>query len=219
MFPFLFIEFTALSNRSDAIISKYYKENIINVASSGSIGQYYEDKCHQTYPNQTIFEGDDPKDWCSNIAKDKNNPPWIEYSLNGKTMEVSGYSFRTGCCYFGCCCMSNGDYVTGCCCDPYVFSLQGSNDNKTWKVIHKVEKEKYTRHCDVKEYSFKQTERFRFIRFVQDEPYPGCEHCMAINKFEIYGNVFSSGYFNEDIGADETDESVSIIGRVEKSEN
>ena len=62
MFPFLFIGFTALPNRSDGIISKYYKENIVNVASSGSIGQYYENKCQQTYPNQTIFEGDNPKD-------------------------------------------------------------------------------------------------------------------------------------------------------------
>ena len=86
-------------------------------------------------------------------------------------------------------------------------------------MIHKVEKEKYLRHCDVKEFTFKHTERFRIIRFVQDEPYPGCEHCMGINKFELYGNVFSSGYFNEDIEADETEESVSIIGRVEKSES
>ena len=131
-------------------------------------------------------------------------------------MEISGFAIRNGCCHYACCCMSDGDIVPDCCCDLYSYSLQGSNDNKTWKIIHKVEKEKYFKHCDVKEYTFPQTEKFRFIRFVQDEPYPKCAHCMTINKFELYGNVLNSGYFNEGTEADEADETVSIIGRVEK---
>ena len=219
MLSLLFIHFTSLPNRKDGIISKYYNENIINVASSGSIGIYFDGKCHQTFPNQTIIEGDNPKDWCSNIAKDANNPPWIEYSLKGKTMEISGFAIRNGCCHYDCCCMFDGDFVPGCCCELYTFSLQGSNDNKTWKIIHKVEKEDHLRHCDVKEYTFRQTEKFRFIRFVQDEPYPGCTHCMTINKFELYGNAINAGYYNEENEADETDETVSIIGRVERKKD
>ena len=213
MFLLLFIEFIALPDRSDSIISKYYQHGIVDVTSSGSIGQFYENKCHETFPNQTIIEGDDKRDWCSNIAQNANNPPWIEYSLKGKSMKISGYSIRTGCCFYDCCCTSDGSLIGDCCCLLYTFSLYGSNDNKTWKLIHKVEKDSNYRYCDVRHYTFAQTEQFVFIKFVQDAPYPGCMHCMAINKFELYGDVLNSEYVNDDIEADET---VSIIGRVEK---
>ena len=216
MLSLLFIEYAAFPERNDGIISKYYKENIIEVFSSGSIGQFYKGKCHQTFPNQTILEGDHPGDWCSNIVKDNINPPWITYSLKRKSMKISGYSIRAGCCYYGCCCTTDDTFIDGCCCRLYSFSLHGSNDNKTWKLIHKVEKETNIRYCDVKEYTFNQPEQFRFIKLVQDAPYPGCTHCMAINKIELYGDVSGSGYFSEDAENEETDETVSIIGRVEK---
>ena len=58
-------------------------------------------------------------------------------------MRVKRYSVRNGCCRYSCCCTEDGKIVDyGCCCTLYSYSLQASNDNKTWKVLHRVEKDK-----------------------------------------------------------------------------
>ena len=58
---------------------------------------------------------------------------------------------------------------------------------------------------------------FTYFRFVLDKERPGCPKCMQINQLELYGETISSGYMSYSESADE-DESISIIGRVKKSE-
>ena len=207
--------FEAFPQRKDAIFeSVSNKETDINVISSGSIGLYIDGKCKITSPNFTLYE-DRKLDWCSNIQKSNNEKPWITYSIRERAMRVKGYSVRTGCCYYACCCYDDSNLVsTSCCCDLYSYSLQGSNDNPTWKIIHKMEKVDYVDYCKLDTFDFPLTESFKFIRFVLDEPRPGCEKCMAINQFELYGEVLAS-YSTSDI--DNDDESISIIGKVRKS--
>ena len=207
--------FSSFPVRKDAIFSSLSNSlNSIEIASSGSIGQYYDSKCHLTNPNQTVLQDNQRTDWCSNIAKTSSDKPWITYNIKGKSMSVTGFTVRAGCCYYGCCCIDDNTDVYGCCCDLYSFSLHGSNDNKMWKLIHSVKKEKDVRFCKHKTYEFPKTESFRYIKFVQDEPYPDCTFCMAINKFELYGTLSDSRYeslFDDD---SDNDESVSIIGKL-----
>jgi hypothetical protein len=93
----------------------------VEVESSGSIGQYYNGKCHETNPNTTIGNNNIKKDWCSNIAKGGSSIPWITYSIKGKSMKLRGYSIRSGCCYFDCCCVDNEIIPECCCCALYSF--------------------------------------------------------------------------------------------------
>lgn len=219
MMLFLVImQLVAFPLRDDTILDKAFDSKMLNIEASGSIGQYSAtDECIQTYPNHTVGVDDIKRDWCSNIGKDKNDKPWILYSLKGKKMSIKGYSVRNGCCYYGCCCV-NGQSIAYCCCDLYSFSLLGSNDNITFKPIHKVEKDSDFYFCKHKTYEFDETEQFRFIKFVLDEQKPGCDFCMAINKIELYGRVSGSfDDFKQDAAVDD-DETVSIIGKIKSNE-
>ena len=217
---FLFcLLYVAFPSKSDAIFQHTAdKDKNIIVESSGSIGFFYEGKCHKTFPNETLTP-DIKSEWCSNVGKSKTDFPWISYSMKEKAFKITGYSIRNGCCYYGCCCIDDSSFIdgaAGCCCNLYSFSLQGSNDNKTWKTIHKVEKENNIGYCESKTYEFKQTQSFVFIRFVQDEPRPGCQYCMQVNQLELYGETVASSYIRGDNDDDENEESVSIIGKVKK---
>ena len=220
LFLNIFVSFVAFPESQDAILSNENKANI-NVESSGSLGLFYGGSCHKTYGNETLLS-DEYKEWCSNIAKDKNDPaynPWIQYSLKGKRMQVSRYSVRNGCCRYACCCTDdNGKIIDeACCCYLYSYSLQASNDNKTWKVLHKVEKDKNFYFCLTKTFELpKQTESYTYFRFVLDEEWPSCAKCMQINQIELYGHTTSGGFVESDSSEDE--ESISIIGRVRKNE-
>ena len=219
MFIFsILVEFVAFPSRKDAI---FYNNGIesVDVEASGSIGVYKNGKCEKTHPNQTLGS-DENRDWCSNIATSKTENPWVQYSLNGKQMKLKGFSVRNGCCRYTCCCEEeNGKIVDKyCCCILYSYSLLGSNDNKTWKVIHKVVKDKTFYYCESRTFDFeKVTEPFRYFRFVLDEEWPGCLKCMQINQIEFYGETMNSGYVLE-ADASEDDESISIIGRVNRDE-
>jgi hypothetical protein len=98
----------------------------------------------------------------------------------------------------------------------YSFSLQASNDNKTWKVLHKVEKDKNFPSCTTKTFSIQESGYFRYIKFVNDEQFPGCPNCMAINQFALYGDLqVSSGTLYTE---EENEEDVSIIGKIRNPE-
>ena len=212
---FVLMQFIVFPERKDAILKN--SKDILHVDASGSLGMKKNGKCIKSFPNQTLV-GDKMSDWCSNIAKSPNNKPWISYSLQGKGMRVSGYSVRSGCCAYLCCCIDDATDIDYCCCELYSFSLQGSNDNRTWKIIHKVEKEKEFWNCKTMTYNFDMTESFRYIRFVQDEKKPYCSFCMALNQFELYGEIVSNDGINYAIGDDDNEESVSIIGKINKEE-
>ena len=210
---FLSIQFIAMPDRTDALL--YNTKTNLFIESSGSLGILLGDaKCHQTYPNETIIE-DKKRDWCSNVAKE-NEKPWIQYSFKNSAMALTGYSIRNGCCYYyDCCCdPETGEIVVKhCCCELYSFSLLGSNNNKTWEVIHKVTKDDEFYWCKLMTYEFPKTQSFQYIRFVMDEPRPYCPRCMQINQLELYGEKHQSFSTFEENG-EESEESVSIIGKV-----
>ena len=210
---FIFIEFIAFPRKNDALLLNGIESNSLTIESSGSMGLHYNGKCHQTFPNETIHENE-KMDWCSNIVpKESNEKPWISYSFKNNGMRLTGYSVRNGCCWHLCCCLDDNKLVDGyCCCRLYSYSLQGSNDNSTWIVIHKIERDSRFYDCQYKTYEFPQTESFRYIRFVMDEEYPGCPKCMQVNQLELYGSKTDS-YFSS-FENDENDESISIIGKV-----
>lgn len=220
MFFLIFSEFfIAFPDRKDAIVAKNAKSNNIEVESSGSLGIYSSKQCHKTYPNLTISENKE-LEWCSNIAdKSKGEQPWIMYSIRGKAMKLTGFAIRNGCCYHSCCCDESGKIVNyGCCCTLYTFSLHGSNDKKNWKLIHRVEKEKNFWGCKFMTFEIKEnTESYKYLKIVLDEPYPNCPFCMQLNQVEFYGETRRDFSF-ESYDAEENDDSVSIIGKVKRDD-
>ena len=169
---------------------------------------------------------DEYKDWCSNIVKNKNDPnlnPFIQYSIKGKQMKVTRYSVRNGCCrYYTCCCTEEDGPVLDydCCCSLNSYSLQASNDNKTWTVLHRVEDDKTMYYCASKTFEIDQKMEgkvFTYFRFVLEKELPGCPKCMQINQLELYGDVLVESYMAYSGNADD-DESISIIGRVKRNE-
>lgn len=218
MFFFLIlVEFVAFPSRKNAILYQNDKK-LVNVQSSGSIGIYKDGKCVKTHPNQTLND-DEMQDWCSNIATNKEDNPWIQYSLKEKQMRISGFSIRNGCCRYAYCCEEEDGQITDkyCCCFLYSYSLLASNDNKTWTTIHKVEKDKSFYNCEIRTFDFdKATPSYTYFRLVLDEEWPGCLRCMQVNQLELYGEVVASSYLSPPDG--EEDESVSIIGRINREE-
>ena len=216
MLFFLSVQYAKFPQRSDAILTKPKTSPLIE--ASGSSGIFYQDKCLPTYPNETLTDNFQT-DWCSNVYPDgSDKKPWIIFSIPHKLMKLTGYSVRNGCCYYDCCCEieSGKIFDLGCCCRLYSFSLHGSNDNITWKEIHKIEQEKNLRWCNFRTYEFPITESFKFIKFQMDQPWPGCSFCLQINQFELYGETIQS--FSYDLFEnDENEESVSIIGKVKSN--
>ena len=213
MFMFIAMEFIAIPERSDELLTKQNVKPFVE--ASGSLGLYrYDTKCTRTNPNQTLTN-DKYSDWCSNMVKSQSDSAWIQYSIPNKAMKLKGYAVRNGCCYYSCCCDpdtgENLDYY--CCCDLYSYSVLGSNDNQTWKTIHKIEKGHF-KYCEHKVFEFDLTEAFQYIRFRLDEQRPGCPKCIQLNQVELYGELVES--LNPQFDDDETDESISIIGKVKK---
>ena len=205
----LLVEFIAFPERRDSLLSVNWKN--VRTTASGSIGLYYNGKCHQTFPNATL-DNDKKNDWCSNIVNPGEPKPWITYSFDNKDMRLKGFSLRSGCCWYDCCCINDEiDVTRKCCCEIYSVSLQGSNDNITWKTIHSIQQDRSYYYCLYKTFEFPLTESFKYVRLIQDEEYPGCPICMQLNQIEFYGELVESR-FSQD--TDENDESVSIIGKV-----
>ena len=195
--------------KTDENILKKYSSDVV-VSASGSIGQWYNKKCNPTHPEHMVDDVTRKTDWCSNINKTKTDYPWLGVNLKSKSMKLTGYSIRSGCCYYDCCCYD--DRRMECCCWLYSWSLQGSHDNKTWKVIHKVEKDDKFYYCVNRSYKVETTEAYEYVRLIQDNPWPGCNYCICLNKLELYGDVTGASYaYSDDIDSDET---VSIIGKV-----
>ena len=215
-----FVAFVAFPDSTEAVLANNVKD--VNIETSGNLGIYHHGKCHPTYGNETITS-EELSDWCSNIAELENGKkenPFIQYSVKGKQIKAKRYSLRNGCCrYYSLCCIEESGKIVDyyCCCRLYSFSLQASNDNVTWKVLHKVEKDKTIDYCDTRTYELAEPSTpYRYFRFVLDEEWPGCQKCLQINQIEIYGELVASSFAELDAGEDE--ESISIIGRVKKSE-
>ena len=212
----LFVAYVAFPESKDALLSKSLKDSL-NIETSGNLGLYYNGKCQKTFGNETIFANEN-SDWCSNIAKDKNDVsqnPFIQYSIKGKQMKVTKYSVRNGCCRYACCCEDGNDiFDYHCCCRLYSYSLTASNDNRTWVTLHKVEEDNTFYHCAIKTFDIKNAAPYVYYRFVLDKELPGCPKCMQLNQIEFYGETFASDMsYGENTDDDET---ISIIGRINK---
>ena len=130
-------------------------------------------------------------------------------------MQLTGFSIRNGCCDYFCCCDDSGKiYDVECCCMLYSFTLEGSQDNRTWTAIHKEERVKDFYACESKTYEFSKTVEYKYVRIIQDEPYPGCMTCMQINQVELYGTAVDRMLIDD---MEDNDESVSIIGKVNRN--
>ena len=216
MFSIFLLAFIDFPNKENAILEKAIKgKNKISVESSGSLGLFYSEKCHKTHPNYTL-DDNSKYDWCSNIATIGEPNPWIMYSIENTKMKLSGYSMRTGCCIYPCCCDDDDVIDSFCCCSIYSFSLQVSNDNTTWKVLHKVEKDDTVIYCQTKTYDVQSSDYYKYVRLVHDETKPGCENCMVVNQLELYGETTNNAQFDKD--SEEEEESVSIIGKIDHME-
>ena len=212
-----YLQFVAFPDRRDSILTKMGNINDLNIEASGSLGLFINNKCVMTHTNSTVIE-DKKLDWCSNVGKNGESKPWITYSVKGKAMKLTGYSVRNGCCYYACCCLDDGKVYDGAdyCCMLFSFSLQGSNDNKTWTILHKAEKVEKFYPCVYKTFEFDTKTSYKYVRFVQEKEYPGCLYCMQVNQIDFYGElVNSAGYFGDE---EENDESVSIIGKIRNNE-
>ena len=211
----LFLSFIAFPKRDDAIFHSIKDKNKIKTEVSGSMGYYTRGKCLPTYANSTLNE-EDKQDWCSNIAKNGNEKPFIMYSIEGKSMKLTGYAVRNGCCYYACCCLDDNNLLDGdrCCCRLYSFSLLGSNDNKTWTTLHSIERAEKFYYCSFRTYEINNNQAFKYIRFVQDEQLPNCAFCMQINQIELYGSTISAF---DDFSDDNDEGSISIIGKINRN--
>ena len=211
------MELIAFPQRKDAIFESLHENNEVVSFSSGSIGYYKGGKCQLTSPNMTLGKDDETTDWCSNIAMqgEGEGKPWIAYRVKNKKIRASGYSIRSGCCYYECCCIDDTrDIDKYCCCSLLSYSLQVSDNNMTWRTIHSVENDENFWACTNRDYKFNKVEEFTYVRLILDKQRLHCENCFALNRFEIYGETINGAYDTE--SEDENDESVSIIGKINK---
>jgi hypothetical protein len=208
MFCSLFYTIIPFPERNDNILKQHSDD--LSVAVSGSIGQFYNGKCHPTFSEHVTDSIERKTDWCSYINKSKTDYPWISINLRGKTISLTGYSLRMGCGYYGTCCLEDGNYVY--CCLLYSWSLQGSQDNSTWTDLHKIEKDLKFDYCQNRIYEI-ESESYEYVRLIQTEALPYCDFCICLNKLELYGSTSteSSSIFPED-----NDDSISIIGKLSK---
>ena len=140
----LFIRDFPFNEKFNGVFKNTYSKNDVSVAASGSSKCFFPSlgKDILTKP-ESVIDPEDELEWCSNVNSSKTDHPWLTTVFKDKKFIMSGYSIKSGCC----------DYAYDvCCCSIYSWSLLGSNDNKTWTKIHKIEKEKTLSFCREKSY-------------------------------------------------------------------
>lgn len=211
---FSFLIFHSFSEDKNGIFKKHFRDNIIQIDVSGSSKQYINGSRQLTKPIYAIDPIDKRYDWCSNCGRTYDEKPWITFSAKDSAFKVI---IRCGCCYDdGCCCEDVG-YCARCCL--FSWSLQISNDNKSWTEVHRVDRDYEMARCNEKTYKLDKEFNAKFIRLIQNEPCPGDPPCIAINKMEIYGELISNGGAGQDdfVSFHDDDDDVSIIGHISKN--
>ena len=218
VFTLLSLQFVAFPEQKNSIFKNPQNKNQISVTPSGSLGFYYNGKCHITSPNSTLISSEDDE-WCSNVGS-PNSKPFIIYEVKHSQMLISGLNVRSGCCSHNhryCCCAENGEIIDDhyyCCCRLHSYSLHGSNDMKTWKEIYQIQKKDNFYLCKNEFYEFPRSEPYRFIKFQMDKEFPDCPFCMTINEIDLIGETIKSNPIFLDEEGEE--ESISIIGKIRK---
>lgn len=214
MFHFLISE--NIIHDSQSILKKAYNKGMIEFYYSGSSSQYINGSVQKTKPEYAFDQMDKNYDWCSNCGKSKEDHPYIIFNIKNHKMRLNGYYLKSGCCTTddGCCCQEENYICCECCL--YSWSLQISNDNTTWKTVHKVEKDNEMRRCREKTFKFSETYTSKFVKLLHDESCNGDPPCFAINKIEFSGEVIpdDSSFDFDNVETDEDD--VSIIGHISK---
>lgn len=210
---FLLLSFCFSAN-IQGIISKYYNDNIIKAEASGSSKQDINGSLQTTKPEYSIYPWHKDYDWCSNCGHTYSEKPWLLLSFPEKSIKLNGYFVRSGCCEKECCCEEAGYYCVQCCL--YSWSLQISDDKINWKEIHKIEKDFELRRCKEKTFNLDKEYTAKYVRLIQNEPCPGDPPCVAINKFEIFGEVI--GMKDDEFQSFHDDEDdISIIGHISRN--
>lgn len=206
------IEFLCIA-KAEGIFSKIYYQNIVQVAASGSSRQKVNGVFEMTKPEYPIEPSVKNHDWLSNLYYAFEGRPWISFSIKNARVKFDKLYIRAGCCYTICPAERFKYNIRGC---LYTWSLQTSEDNKTWKTIHKVEKDKDFEYCNEKFYTLDRYYDARYVRIIQDDPYPGDMPGFALNKLEFFGDVI---YDREDdiIDPSEDDEDITVIGHLSRA--
>ena len=207
LFYFLLIRKFPFNEKFEGFFYHTYKESIASIECSGS-NQFWNRSLKRdilTNPNFAINPEENNLEWCSNFNKTKTDYPWLMFNFGKQKFNVIGYSLKLGCCdYFSCCCLL------------YSWSLEGSNDNKTWTKIHQLEKQSDFDFGDVRSFKVDNLNKFyQYIRLKQDQPHPSCWYCIGLARMEIYGDLLTDEYSEMGDDINDNDE-VSIIGKVTK---
>ena len=201
MILFIFIRTFPFNENFNGLFQNMYNDSIAKIEASGS--RYCWDfdlKDDVLTKPENAIDPNAKHEWCSNFNRSKSDKPWISFDFKEISFRISGYSLKAGCC---------GD--TNCCCKIYSWSMQGSNDNKTWASLHSVEKDDDFFKCKEKSFKISESGNYRFYRMIQDESQPNCWYCMDISRIELYGDLNTDQYNNIMI---DSEEEVSIIGKV-----
>ena len=214
---------TILSDtKENGIFSKNFDKGIIVVDASGSSNQEINGSMQLTKPEYSTYPWNKRYDWCSNCGTTYDDHPWITYSIKNKRIKINSYFVRVGCCYNSLCCCEDYKYKYCVHCCLYSWSLQVSNDNKTWTEVHRMKDEKM-RRCKENTYNLDKTYEAKYVRLIQNEACPGDPLCIALNKFELFGDIISedSNVHDDDFVSyhDDDDDDVSIIGHISKNGN
>ncbi|EAX96412.1 hypothetical protein TVAG_493540 [Trichomonas vaginalis G3] len=209
----------SFSNEINGIFSKVYNKKTIVYDVSGSSRQNINGTMQLTKPEYAIYPWNKDYDWCSNCGHSYSEHPYISFSIKDQNFKFNSYFIRAGCCYGRCCCEEDySRYCVNCCL--YSWSLQISDDNKTWKEVHRIEKDRNMRRCNEKTYNLDGTYEAKYVRIIQNEPCPGDPPCLAINRFDLIGDLteFNQNKENEDfVSYHDDDDDVSIIGHISKN--
>ena len=204
----------------NGIFKRVYSDKIIVLDVSGSSKQYINGTKQLTKPEYAIYPWDKSYDWCSNCGRSYDEHTYITFSLTNKRFKIKGYFVRSGCCYEDGCCCEEYRYCVRCCL--FSWSLQISDDNKTWKEVHRVDRDYEMRRCKERTYDFDKEYTAKYVRLIQNEPCPGDPPCIAINKLDLLGDVIGpdSNQIEEDfVSFHDDDDDVSIIGHISKNGN
>lgn len=213
---FLLFSSFVFSNEVEGIFSRNFNKNNIIIHSSGSALQRINGTKQLTKPEYSIYPFTKNYDWCSNIVSEYDHPPWITYSIRNKKFKFDSYFVRCSCYYNSCCCSGETHSCFDCCL--YSWSLQISDDNITWNEIHKIEKDSSMRRCNEKKYDLDKTYTAKYVRIIQNHPCPGNPMCIAINRFELFGETVDDADLQQDfVSFHDDDEDISIIGHISKN--
>lgn len=205
-----------LSTEPVGIFSKYYNDKIINIDTTGSSRQKINGSMQLTKPEYAIYPWKKDYDWCSNCMSSYDQHPWITFSLKNQLITFSGYFMRAGCCYEGGCCYDRRYYYCIKCC-LYSWSLQISDDNKTWTEVHKITKDNEMKECAERTYKLDKEYTTKYVRLLQTENCPDDPPCIALNRFELLGDIHSDNSNDDFISFHDDDDDVSIIGHISRN--